>query len=103
MSNLIPVTHSLWAFIFWIILFVFKSIWYIFLSFPPKYIVLLSGDNEQQYNDLFVNFGIKVFLFLFISNIIPLQSFDEVIIKFESFDMSKSVIVDLCPFKIIFH
>ena len=46
-----------------------------------------------------MNLGIKVFLFLFISNIIPLQSLDEVIIKFESFDISKSVIVDLCPFK----
>ena len=49
----------------------------------------------QQFKALFVNFKIDFFFSVDISKRIPQQSLLDVSIKFESYDKSRSVIVDL--------
>ena len=66
-----------------------------FLSLQPKNAVLLSCVNMQLFKGLFANFKIDFFFSVDILKRIPQQSLIDVNIKFESFDMSKSVIVDL--------
>ena len=66
-----------------------------FLSLQPKNAVLLSCVNIQQFKGLFVNFKIDFFFSVSISKRIPQQSLLDVSIKFESYDISRSVIVDL--------
>jgi len=73
-----------------------------FLSLQPKNAVLLSWEKMQQFKGFFVNFKMDFFFSVEISKSIPQQSLLEVIIKFESFDISRSVIVALWPFKKIF-